>query len=190
MSPFYEAINCWNQNPIQFIIYVMSVLIARGTHVQQTVIFITIINIYRGPLLCDKCHGALQEMNAKEAHILQIPFITPWQSQISHSLPVPDHVTVLLSPSPLRRYRLGVWELAPSSAGRRDTCSLAGMGVWNSFQESDRHVTCWCSGSDMPQISRHASVKTHVAGLSLCVLKPSDPLLHSVQVVSTLWEPI
>lgn len=119
---------------------------------------------------------------------MQIPFITPWQSQISHSLPVPDHVTVLLSPSPLRTYRLGVWELAPSSAGRRDTCSLAGRGVWNSFQESDRHVTCWCSGSDMPQISRHASVKTHVAGLSLRVLKPLDHLLHSVQVVSTLLE--
>lgn len=91
--------------------------------------------------MCSKCHQALQGMTVKEAHILWIPFITIRRSQISHRLPVPDHATVLLSPSPLVGIAVvsGVWHLTQRAAG--ELVVSTGMGMWDSFQESDRPIT-------------------------------------------------
>lgn len=82
----------------------------------------------------------------------------------------------------------GGWHLTQWAAGM--LVISAGMDMWDSFQESDRPITRSCSGSDRPQTSRHASAKRRVVGTSVRVLKPSNPLLRSVQAISTLLEPV
>lgn len=84
-------------------------------------VFITIINIYWRPLLGQMSPNATRK-EREEVHIVQIPFITMWQSQITHRRPVSNYVLGLLSPCPLRAC-LGLWGLEACSLGWKKTCS-------------------------------------------------------------------